>query len=135
MGLRHHQLVAFAAHGLDDNRECELAAAGDLKGVRLFGVVDAQADVSLLLEEESLAQLARGDEFAFAAGPGELLALKIIAMVGSSMRSGGSGLGSFAVGDGIADADVLDAGDGDDIAASAARDFDCASNPASRRPG
>ena len=69
-GFRYHQLVAFAAHRLDNDRELKLTAAGDLKGVGLFGVDDAQADVFLLLEEKPLAQFARGDEITFPAGPG-----------------------------------------------------------------
>ncbi len=57
-GFRYHQLVAFAAHRLDNNRELKLAPAGDLERVGLLGVDDAQADVFLLLQEKALAQFA-----------------------------------------------------------------------------
>ena len=69
-GLGDHQLVAFPAHGLDDDGELEFAAAGDLKGVGLVGVGYAQADVLFLLVEEPLAELPRSDEFSLAPGPG-----------------------------------------------------------------
>ena len=39
-----------------------------------------------------------------------------MAMVGSSMTIGGSGCGILDVGDGLADGDAGDAGDGDDVA-------------------
>ena len=66
---------------------------------------------------------------------GELLELKIIAMVGSSMRSAGSGLGFSRSAIGIADADVLDAGDGDDVAGLGGSTVRRALTPASRRLG
>ena len=50
--------------------------------------------------------------------------MNTIAMVGSSMRNGGSGLRLFPVGDGVADADVLDAGDGGNVAGLRRRYFD-----------
>ena len=52
---------------------------------------------------------------------GEVLTPKIIAIVGSSTRIGGSGTGALAVGDGVADVDLLDAGDRDDVAGARAR--------------
>ena len=115
-GLGHLQLVAFAAHGLDDDRELEFAAAGDLEGVRLFGIDDAEADVLFLLVKESLAELARGHEFSLASRPGRIVGAENHGDGGLVDAQGRKRLGILAVGDRIADADVLDAGDSDDVA-------------------
>ena len=42
---RHRELVAFAAHVLDQHAEVQLAAAEDAEFVRIVGVLDAQRDV------------------------------------------------------------------------------------------
>ena len=47
---------------------------------------------------------------------GELLTLNWMAMVGSSMMMSGSGAGFSTLGDGFADGDAFDAGDGYDVA-------------------
>ena len=115
-GLGHLQLVAFPPHGLDDDRELEFAAARDLKGVRLFGIDDAEADVLFLLVKESLSELARGHEFSFASGPGRIVRAENHRDGGLVDAQGWKRLRILAVGDGIADADVLNAGDSDDVA-------------------
>ena len=74
-------------------------------------------------------------KFAFAAGPRRIVGAEDHGdgrFVDAQRRQR---LGIFPVGDGVADADVLDAGDGDDVAGFGGRDFDCASTPASRRLG
>ena len=48
---------------------------------------------------------------------GEVLTEKTIEIVGSSMCSGGSGAGVCGRGDGLADLDALEAGEGHDLAA------------------
>ena len=65
---RHGELIALAAHVLDQDRQVQLAAARDAQHVRLVGVLDAQRDVALQLAIQPLAQLAAGDELAFPAG-------------------------------------------------------------------
>ena len=67
--LRHRELVAFAAHGLDQDAELELPAPGDPNRVRRIGVLDADAHVAAPLQLEALAELARGHVVALAAGP------------------------------------------------------------------
>src|SRR6185437_3889250 len=64
---RYGKLIAFAAHILDQDRQVQLAAAGDSHDIRLVGVLDAQGDVALQLSIQPLAQLAAGDELPLAA--------------------------------------------------------------------
>ena len=63
---RHGQLVAFAAHVLDQHRQVQLAAAGDQELVGVGAFLDLQRHVVQRLALEPLADLARGDELAAA---------------------------------------------------------------------
>ena len=73
LGPADHQLVAFAAHHLDEDGELQLAAAEDLEAVRRAGLLDADGDVGEQFLVEALAQVARGDVLAFAAGEGRVV--------------------------------------------------------------
>ena len=53
-----HQLVAFAAHHLDEDGELQFAAAQHLEAVRRAGLLDADGDVGQQLLVEALAQIA-----------------------------------------------------------------------------
>src|SRR6185295_9802661 len=53
--LRHLDLVALAAHGLDQDGELQLAATEDAERVGRGPVLDAQADVPPALLDETLA--------------------------------------------------------------------------------
>ncbi len=44
-GSRDGHLVAFPAHGLDQDRQVQLAAAGDLEPIRIIGLRHRQRDV------------------------------------------------------------------------------------------
>ena len=65
---RHRELVALAAHVLDQDREVQLAAARDQERVGVAGLLDAQRHVGQQLLREAVAQVARGHVLAFAAG-------------------------------------------------------------------
>ena len=65
--LADAQLVAFAAHRLDEHGEVELAAARDAEHAGVGGVLDAQRDVALELALEALGEVARRDVLAFLA--------------------------------------------------------------------
>src|SRR6266571_1733733 len=65
---RHRELVAFAAHVLEQDREVQLAAPANDERVGIRGEFDAQGDVALDLALEPLAQLAASDEFSLAPG-------------------------------------------------------------------
>ena len=56
LGPRHLQLVALAAHHLDQDRELQLAAAEHLELLRRVGRLDAQRDVAEQLLVEALAR-------------------------------------------------------------------------------
>ena len=64
---RDLELIALAAHGLDEDGQAHLAAARDVEGVG--GALDLghpQGNVLERLAEQALAQLAGGDELALA---------------------------------------------------------------------
>ena len=65
---RDLELIALAAHGLDEDGQRHLAAARDVEGVRrALDLGHAQRDVLERLAVQPLAQLAGGDELALAA--------------------------------------------------------------------
>jgi hypothetical protein len=118
------QLVALAAHHLDEDGELQLAAAGHAEGVGAVGGLDADGDVGQQLAPEPLAELARGDVLPSRPAIGEVLTEKIMAIVGSSIWIAGSGRGPLAIADRLADGDLLEAGDGDDVAGTGLGDLD-----------
>ena len=61
------EFVILAAHLLDEDREVQLAAAGNLEGVGRVRLLDAHRDVRLDLLEQAVADVARGDVLALAA--------------------------------------------------------------------
>ncbi len=68
--LRQHlwtgdrELVSLAPHVLDQNRQMQLAAAGDTEHIGLFRIVDTQGDVALQLAIQALADLPAGNVLA-----------------------------------------------------------------------
>ena len=74
VGLQQHpraadrELVAFAAHGLDQHRELQLAAARDVETVAGFRPGDPDRDVALGLAPQPLPEYARGGVAALLAG-------------------------------------------------------------------
>src|SRR3989338_4915442 len=67
-GLGDLKLKSLAAHLFDKDSQMKLAAPGDKKGIRAFGLVDAERDVSFGLLKKTVADIARSDIFAFPAG-------------------------------------------------------------------
>ena len=125
-----HELEAFAAHHLDQNGELQLAAAEDLEAVGRAGVFHADGDVGEQLLFEALAQVAAGDVLAFAAGEGRVVDAELDGdgrLVDDDERQR---RGILEVGDGFADGDAVDAGDGDDVADRRSRSMSMRLRPA-----
>ena len=68
LGPRDEDLEAFAAHLLDENGDLHFAARLDFEMAGGVGVGDLEGDVGARLADEPLADLARGEQLAFAAG-------------------------------------------------------------------
>jgi hypothetical protein len=66
--LAHRELVALAAHVLDEDREVQLAAPRDEEHVGVGRLLDAQRHVREQLAVEALAQLAARHVLAFLPG-------------------------------------------------------------------
>ena len=62
------EFISLAAHSLDEDREVELAASGDLKGFRGIGVLHAQGDIRVELPVEPVPQMAARHILAVFAG-------------------------------------------------------------------
>ena len=114
--LADGQLIAFAAHVLDEDGEVQFAAARDAEHVGVGGFFDAQRHVALELAHQALADLAAGDELAFLAGERRGVHLEIHdqrRLVHGDRRQR---IRLVDVANRIADVHVLDAGHRDDVA-------------------
>ena len=113
--LAHHQLVAFAAHRLDQDRELQFAAAQNAKRVGGSGVFHAQGHVGQQFFFEARAQVARSYVLPFAAGEGRRIdgehhrERRFVNHERLERR------GIREVGDALADLNSLDARDRDDV--------------------
>jgi hypothetical protein len=93
--LADGQLVALAAHLLDEDRQRQLAAALHLPGVGALGGQDPHRDVADELAVEAVLDQARGDlRAAHPPASGEVLVPIVIEIAGSSTVISGSGRGS-----------------------------------------
>ena len=72
VGLADRQLVALAAHGLDQHGQVQHAAAGHGVGIAARHRPDPQGDVAFQFAEQPLAEVPGGQEPAVAAGEGRL---------------------------------------------------------------
>jgi hypothetical protein len=89
LGPGHAELVALAAHVLDQDPEVQFAAPGDLELVGVRGLLDPQRDVVLELFQQALAQHAEVTYLPSRPANGEVLTWKVMLTVGSSTFSGG----------------------------------------------
>ena len=112
----HRQLIALAAHVLEQDGEVQLAAAADQEAVGLAGVLDTQRHVLQQLAVESLADLAAGHELALAAGQRAIVDLEGHGQRGLVDGDRRQRVDVLRVAQSHADVDLLDAGDQDDVA-------------------
>ena len=117
VGPRHLQLVAFAPHHLDENGQLQLAAADHLHLFRRCPCPRLAATRCRAARESSRSRRFR-DVTYWPSRPaiGDVLTPKIIDTVGSSTGMRGMATRCSGLGDRLADRDVLDAGETDDVA-------------------
>ena len=113
---RDLQLIAFAAHGLDEDGQMHLATAHDAEGIGGGRVLHLQGDVLQQFLLQTVADLAAGDVLALAAGQravvdgeGHLDGGVVDLHEGQRLHAGGAAQG-------VADGDVRQAGEGHDVA-------------------
>ena len=124
LGARHLQLEPFAAHHLDQDRELQLAAAEHLQLLRRVGRLDPDRDVAEQLAVEAILDLPRRDVLAVAARHRRRVDAedhRHRRLVDRDHRHRDAVLD---VGDRLADGDVLDAGEADDVAGGGLGDLD-----------
>ena len=117
MGLAHLQLVALAAHGLDQHREVQHAAPEDVERVGRRAGRHAQGEVLLQLAVEPFLDVARGDVFAVLAEEGRAVDREEHRHRGFVDGDGGQRFGILVVADRVANFEAVDAHDGADLAA------------------
>src|SRR5580700_7185914 len=115
LGTADHELITFAAHHLDEDGELELAAAEDFEAVGRAGFFNAHGNVGEELFLEALTQIARGDPLTFASHHGRIVDGKLHGDGGLVDDDGWQRGRVLGAGDGFADGDALDSGDGDDV--------------------
>ena len=67
-GTRHGELEALAAHGLDQDRELQFAAAGDVERILVGGFLDLERDVAFRFLKQAVADHAARHLVALGAG-------------------------------------------------------------------
>ena len=126
LGAAHAELEALAAHGLDEHRQVQLAAAAHLEGVGAVRVLHPQSHVVLQLLLEALPDAAALDVLAVLASEGARVHHEHHGDGGLIDVHVFQGHGARAVRDGLAHADVLDARDGHDLAGATFLELDAA---------
>ena len=116
LGTRYLKLVVLATHGLNQNGKMKLASARYLEGVSAVGFLDAQGDVGFDLLEQSVAQVAGGDVLALLAREGRIVDDEVHSDGRLVDLDEGQRLHTVTGTDGLADVDVLNAADADDVA-------------------
>ncbi len=112
---RYTQLKPFAAHGLDQNRQVQLAAPGNLEFVCGFTRRNAQRNVVNQLLLQALLDVARSNVLAIQARERRVIDLKGHAHGGLVNGQGHHGFDFVGVTQGVGDAEFVDAGDADDV--------------------
>ena len=110
------KLEAFAAHGLDEDAELELAAARDLERVIVVRGGDADGDVGFRLALQPVADDAALHLVAVLAGIRAVVDREAHGERRRVDRARGHGLGHRGAADGIGDGGLGEARDGDDVA-------------------
>ncbi len=114
--LADRELEALAAHGLDEHRELQLAPALDLPRVGALGREHPQRHVADQLLLQPVLDLARGELLAVLTGEHRRVDAdrhREARLVDDERRQGS---GIVDVGEGLADRDLRNAGDRDDVA-------------------
>ena len=118
------QLVALAAHLLDEDREMQLAATRYLEDIRRIRLFDLHGDVRLNFLEQAVAQMAARDELAFTAGERARVDTERHRECRLVDADGRQCLRLLSVSDRVADADITETRQCDDLAHLGFRHFD-----------
>src|SRR5690606_36098656 len=112
----NRQLIAFAAHVLDQNGQVQFATAADFEDRFVRGVIHAQRHVRLELQLEPFANLAAGDELSFAPGQRRGVHHEVHGERGFVNAQHRQRFGLGRIHDGAADAQIFNAVDQHDVA-------------------
>ena len=113
---RHRELEALPAHGLDQDRELQFAAAGDGEGILVGRFLDLEGDVAVRLLEEPVADHPARHLVAFGAGERRIVDDEGHGDGRRIDRLRRQGDVVFERGEGVRHGALLEAGEGDDVA-------------------
>ena len=116
LGLGDHELVPLPAHRLDQDRHLQLPPSAHLEGVGPLRRLHPERDVPEDLPLQAVADVAGGEVLALPAGHRAVVHEKEHRHGRLVHADPGQGLRIFQGGDRIADVEVRDAGEGDDVA-------------------
>ena len=111
------EFIALTAHGLNENGQAHLAAARHVEGVHgTLDLADPEGHVLQCLAPQAVTQLAGGDELALASGKGTVVDGEGHLHRGGGDLHKGQRLHAVRRADGVANGDVADTAQGDDVA-------------------
>jgi hypothetical protein len=116
--------MAFAAHLFDYDCDLHFAAATDVENVRSFGLLDSNSNIGSHFLDQTLPDVARGDEFSIVARQWAIVDGELHLNRGRINRHEGQRHAVFGIGDGFADEDVFETGQADDVAGVSFGDLD-----------
>src|SRR6185369_6365578 len=120
--LRHLHLVTFAAHHLDENRELQLTASGHLELIGRVSIFNSDRHVAENLLVEPFLELARRDVLSFTTSEWRVVDAEDHRDGGLVDGDRGQRLRVLGRSDRVADVDILDTGERDDLAKARALD-------------
>jgi hypothetical protein len=124
LGARDHDLKALAAHLLDENGDLHFTAGADFEDAGAVGIGQDDADVGAGFAHEAVADMARGEEFSFAAGQRRVVDDELHLDRGRIDVDEGHGFALLGIGEGFTDEDVFKPGEADDVARAGHRNLD-----------
>ncbi len=106
------KFIAFPPHVLNEYGQMELPPAGNLQAVWAVGFFHPQGYVCVQFPEQTVSDMAGGDEFPFLPGKGAVIYNKVHGngRLGNLLEINGAGV--FRGADGVADMDIRNAGNG-----------------------
>src|SRR5262249_10210175 len=113
---RDRKLVALAAHVLDQDRQVQLAAAGNAQDIRLVSIFYPQRNVALQLAVQAFTDLSAGNVLALTARERRGVDLEIHGQGGLINTDGRQARRGFRSTERQTDIDILDTGNGNNVA-------------------
>src|SRR5713101_2605149 len=124
LGTRDHHFVSFASHLLDEDRDLHFAARIDLEWASGFRVAHVQRNIAARFANQALAKMSRRHKFSLATGKRRVVDENVHADRRWIDIHELERYAFFAVGQGFADVNFLEAREPNDVAGGGVLYFD-----------